>query len=101
MGMSLRGVLGRIDRLASRLHESRNEDLPNVEEMRTEELEDELLAYYETNVGRPINTFASREEFAAEAVLATRKRFNLVDEGGKSAEEERWLVEFLKGLQRR
>ena len=71
MGMSLRGVLGRIDRLASRLQQSRAERWPDVGSMTTAELETELLTHYEASAGRPFETFASPEEFV-DAMRARR-----------------------------
>ena len=95
MAASLRRVSAQIDRLASHLHKSREADLPDVRTMGTEALEAELLAICEAHAGRPIETFASPEEFVS-AMRATRARLNVIDYDGTHARYDELAIECLK-----
>ena len=98
MGISLRGVSGRIDRLVSQMQQSREAELPDVRTMTTEALEAELLANYEATAGRPFTTFASPEEFV-DAMRATRDRLRCPDRDGSFARQDEYALEFLKKRQ--
>ena len=95
MAASLRRVSAQIDRLASQLHESREADYPDVRTMSSEALESELLAICEKHAGRPIETFASPEEFVS-AMRATRAAANVIDYDGSHARHDELAVTFLK-----
>lgn len=95
---TLKHLSARVERLASRLHLSREGTLPDPRSMTSDQLEGELLAGYEALAGGPFDTFASPAEFIA-AMRSTRTRLQLPDPDGSFAGNEQEALEFLQKRQ--